>query len=272
MLKLENIPPEQMPEVVHIASELYEKDRQLDAETQERQATVDAAKEVGLPEEYLHRAAAELHGRRVAQAQVQRRRRTGWLAAVGATVLIGSAGIFALRSHPDATPSTVATVAQSPVMAPGFSPSKWKLATNTGTQANVTYASDSATIHVQRFAADLPNHFTANFNSFDGAKNLAGARTITFRMSGTLPQVRLYLDHGNERWRSPAIPVQGQEQIVRLDLSQFEHLTRASADASWQKVGYEPPGIVDNLSFKTGWFVNDIGASGDVTLGDIQFE
>ena len=31
MLRLENVPPEQMPEVVHIASELYEKDKELAA-------------------------------------------------------------------------------------------------------------------------------------------------------------------------------------------------------------------------------------------------
>ena len=38
-----------MPEVVRVASELYEKDREQEAEAEQRQATVDAAAEVGQP-------------------------------------------------------------------------------------------------------------------------------------------------------------------------------------------------------------------------------
>src|SRR4051794_29334133 len=101
MLRLENVPPEQMPEVVHIASELYEKDRQLDVESQERQATVEAAKEVGLPEEYLHRAAAELHVRRVAQAQQRgQRRRLGLAAALTSIVVLALGGVYVKSQSP----------------------------------------------------------------------------------------------------------------------------------------------------------------------------
>ena len=271
MLRLENIPPEQMPEVVHIASELYEKDRQLDSESQERQATVDAAKEIGLPEEYLHRAATELHVRRVAQAQQQRRRkRTGLLAAAGAALVLATGGII-FKSQLSAPSIETATVVRA-TSAPVFGPTSWKLAANPGTKATVTFGNGSATIRVQRFAADSANRFTANLNTLEGAQNLSGVRTASFRVSGTMPKVRLYLEHGNERWRSPELPVQGQERLVKVDFSQFERQTRADTGAQWQKDGYQPPETIDNLSFKTGWFVNDIGASGDVTLSDIKFE
>ena len=40
MLRLENVPPEEMPQVVRIASELYEKDRTLEAEAQDRKSVV----------------------------------------------------------------------------------------------------------------------------------------------------------------------------------------------------------------------------------------
>lgn len=272
MLRLENVPPEQMPEVVHIASELYEKDRQLDSETQERQATVDAAKEIGLPEEYLHRAATELHVRRLAQVlQQRRRRRTGLLAAVGAALVLVTGGIYVMRSQSSAPPMVATTIVQSPSV-PAFSPTSWKIAANADTKATAAFSNGSATIHVQRFAADSANHFTANLNTFEGAQNLTGLRSVSFQVRGTLPKVRLYLEHGNERWRSPELLVQGQERLVKVDFSQFERQTRAAAEAQWQKDGYQPPETIDNLSFKTGWFVNDIGASGDVTLSDIKFE
>ena len=59
---------------------------------------------------------------------------------------------------------------------------------------------------------------------------------------------------------------------MKVDFSQLERQTRADNGSQWQKDGYQPPETIDNLSFKTGWFVNDIGASGDVTLSDIHFE
>ncbi len=271
VLRLENVPPEQMPEVVHIASELYERDRLKDAETQERQATVDAAKEVGLPEEYLHRAAAELHVRRIAQAQKSRKRRAGVIAVVGAALALGGAGgLYVIRSQVSAPPAVVQTVQTA--TAPAFTSSSWKLSMNSGTQASVDYGSGLATIRVRRFAVDSAGRFNANLNTIDGAQNLAGIRSISFNVHGTLPQVRLYLEHGDQRWRSPALPVEGQERQVKVDLTQFERQTRSGSNGQWEKAGYQAPETVDNLSYKTGWFVNDANASGDVTIGDVRFE
>jgi len=273
MLKLENVPPEEMPEVVHLASVLYERDKEKSAEDQERQATVDAAREVGLPEEYLHRAAAELHNRRVEQVQKAHGRNRSLL-AIGAAVLVmgGATAIMMTSIRPPSAPP-VAPVAQIVTSAvPPFSATTWKLQSNPGTQATVNFQNGSATLHVSRFAPDAANHFTANLNTSTGAQDLSAFRTMSIRLRGTLPQVRVYLEHGSERWRSPAIAVQRDDKLVRLDLSQFEMQTREGADGAWHKVGYQPPGIVDDVSIKTGWFVNDPGASGYVTLGDMRFE
>jgi len=271
MLRLENIPPEQMPEVVRIASELYSQDQALDAEAQERRATVDAAAEIGLPEEYLHRAAEELHARRVEAVQQRRRRRYGLLALGGAVLAIGSGAAIVSQIH-TATPPTSQIKSPASTIAPAFTAGSWQLDTNPDTQATVDFANNAAVLHVQRFVADRSNHFTANLNNLDGAKNLAGFQTITFRMHGTLPHIRLYLENGSERWRSPELTVEGQERLVRIDLSQFERQTRGGPDSTWQKSGYKPPEWVENLSFKTGWYVNDVQATGDVTLSDLRFE
>ena len=270
MLRLENIPPSEMPEVVHIAAELYERDKQQEAETQERQATVDAAAEVGIPEEYLHQAAAQLHSRRVAQIQQKRRRRTGIMAVVG-TVLVLGTGAFVVTHYNELLPPTPPpiTVNQSMSVMP-FNATNWKVAANKGTAATVNYQNGSATLHVDRFALDAAGHYMANLNSSNGRVNLSNGRTISFQVRGSLPKVRLYLENGNERWRAPELAVTGQEQLVRINLNQFEHQTRTDTSSAWRKIDYSAPEWVDNLSFKTGWFVNDIGASGDLTLSDIN--
>src|SRR5688572_21737574 len=76
MLRLKDVAPGEMPEVLRVASELYEKDQQELVRAQERQHVVDAAAEVGLPQEYLERAAHELHQRRVVAVVERRQRRT----------------------------------------------------------------------------------------------------------------------------------------------------------------------------------------------------
>lgn len=274
MLRLDNIPPEEMPEVVRVASELYEKDREREAEAAERQATVQAAAEVGLPEEYLHRAAAELHARRVEQVKQRRRRRNGLLAVGGAVLALGTAAIVDSQLRQSApTPTSITQPARSGlVLSSPFSPTHWNLNSNSGTQATVTFQNDTAVIHVDRFAPDAKNQYFANLNTLDGPKNLAGYRTASVWVKGSLPQVRLYLENGNERWRSLPIPVEGQERLVRLDLNDFEYQTRPDRNATWQKESYKPPETVETMSFKTGWFVNDANASGEVSLRDLRFE
>lgn len=271
MLRLENVPPEQMPEVVRIASELYSQDQAQEAEAQERQATVDAAAEIGMPEEYLHRAVTELHARRVEQIQQRRRRRNGLLAIGGAALVIGTGAVILPRFH---TPTPTASQIDAPLstLVPAFTSVAWRLDTNPGTQATVEYGNNAAVLKVQRFVADSNHRFTANFDTVDGVKNLAGAQNVTFRMHGTLPHLRLYLENGNERWRSPEITVTDQEQIVRVGLRQFEHQSRAETGGTWQKGGSQPPTQIENLSFKTGWYVNEVQATGEVTLSDVRFE
>jgi len=272
MLRLENVPPEEMPEVVHIASELYEKDKQYDEESQQRKATVDAAAEVGLPEEYLHRAAQQLHARRVEQAGQKRRRRNGLLAVVGAAVVLGG-GAFVFTHPPSVAPPEAPpiSVVQPPAQL-ALTSGNWKVVANKGTVAKTVFEKGSATIHVDRFTADSVGHFTANLNSKVGALDLSKYSTVSFTVRGTLPHVRLYLEHGNERWRSPELAVSADNQPVQIRLDQFEHQTRADANAKWQTGDHSAPGWVDDFSFKTGWYVNDIGAAGDVTLSDFRIE
>ena len=59
---------------------------------------------------------------------------------------------------------------------------------------------------------------------------------------------------------------------MRVDFDQFERQEKQADGVSWRKARYEPPVSVENLSFKTGWFVNDVKAAGNVTLSDFHLE
>jgi hypothetical protein len=72
--RLEQIPLEEMPQVVRLASELYAADEKCEHETCQKQATVQAAAEAGLPEGYMERAAEQWLEQEQARLQQQQAR------------------------------------------------------------------------------------------------------------------------------------------------------------------------------------------------------
>ncbi len=266
MLRLNNVPEEDMPEVVRIASELYERDREQTAQDQARQAVVDAAGEVGLPRQYLERASAELHARRV--AAVQRRRKVRLAAVAAAVVALG--GMLAVRLIPSGP---------APPRAPyqiALNADQWYPNINPESRARITFSQDgTATLHVDRF--DAPpgsSNYFVNLDSTRVPPSLSGYHTVRFSLRGRgLPNVRVYLENGpTERWRSPAIPVTGEWRQKSVPFSDFELQTRSSATAGWHVGGYRPPETIRELSFKIGTYVNDRAAHGDVQLRQPGFE
>lgn len=267
MLKLENVSPQEMPEVVRIASELYQRDQEKEGEEQERLSTVQAAEEIGLPEEYLHRAAEEMHARRVELVQRKRRTRNGILAVTGVAALFGLTtwGVNTLtRPAPPPAPAIYQINAQE----------KWTGQVNQGTQASVTAENGKLTIRVEKFVPDQKGTYFANADTFQIPPNLERYEFVKFRVRGSgLPNVRLYLENGpTERWRSEPISVTAQGQEVTLPLNKFEHLTRPSANDKFQRQEYRKPDSLERLSFKTGDFVNDVKATGEVTIDNLKFE
>ncbi|HLV81361.1 MAG TPA: hypothetical protein VKT32_13835 [Chthonomonadaceae bacterium] len=265
MLRLENVSPEEMPEVVRIASELYERDQGKEAQDQERQAYVDAAEEVGLPEEYLHRAAAELQIRRAEQIRLKRRRRQGLLAVLAAVGAL--AGLWQVTHRPPPPPIFYTFQASGS--------SSWGPNINAETQATVTFDNGVATIHVTHFGAPAgSSNYYANLDTSDVPPTLTGYHTVQFQAQGTgLASIRLYLENGpTERWRSPALPLTNAWQTQTVPLSAFDYQTRAGSQDVWRRQSYQPPGHVERLSFKVGTYVNPIGAQGDASVRDLSFK
>ena len=267
MSRLEQISPEEMPKVVQIASQLYEQDRTQEAEAQERQAYVEAAKEVDLPPEYLERAAAELQTRRIAQVRQRRRIRTGALATLGAVVVLGSA--WGITHRPAPAPAVYTFTAQ-----------EWKLDANPETKANVAFQNvagheNAAVLHVDRFAPRASDgQYFVNLDTVQTPTTLSGYKTVTFFVRGNgLSTVRLYLEgDGTHRWRSPALQVNGEWQRQTLDLKTFDYQTRPSNSDTWKREGaFQQPDHVGKLSFKVGTYMNDVTAQGDIAIDDLEF-
>jgi hypothetical protein len=268
--RLEQLPTEDMREVVRIATELYQRDQGQIEAARQREGLIAAAAEVDLPAAYLERAAATLHAQRVEAIRGRRRRRNTLLAIVGLT---GGLGFGWRLTHQPPPAPALYDFNNAPTH-------QWTLGHNAETQAKLVFTNEPnhggvAALTVERFgprAAD--GTYNANLNSSDVPPTLAGYRHVSFLARGEgLPHIRLYLENGpTERWRSPELPLTTDWQPQVLEMRQFEHQTRASSGASWQRASRRAPRTIETLSFKVGHFVNDVNARGKVFVDDLRFE
>jgi hypothetical protein len=270
VLRLEHLPREDMREVVRIATELYEKDQGQIEVARERQSLVEAAAEVDLPPAYLERAAAALHMRRVEAIRRRRRRRSTVFAVAG---VLGALGGGWRLSHPPRPAPALYDFNDAPAR-------QWVLDPNPETDASLAFESEPghggvASLTIRRFGARASDGtYFANLNSSDVPPRVSGYQRVSFlARSDGLPHVRLYLEAGpTERWRSPEIPLTSDWQQHVLELRQLERQTRDSTAAPWRSANYRAPRTLEKLSFKVGYFVNDVTARGKLLVDDLRFE
>lgn len=263
MLRLQDLPPEQRGEAVRTASELYDKET---TEQRELKATVDAAEEVGIPAEYLERASAEIHARRVAEIKARRKRNRIIAGAAVGTALLGLVGTKTYNALQ--TPAPVAIqVAQTTGTTFRLNPSS---------EGELLRENGRAVLRVNRFVPEKNGSYFANIDVVPSVRQIGRYRSVTFSVggSGSLQQMRLYLENGNERWRSQAFAVPTDPQKVTLNLKQFEYQQRDQRTGNWRTPtgSYKSPDTVGNLSFKVGEFMNPPSASGEVSIGNVTFE
>lgn len=268
---LRNAPAAEMNETVARAAELLARDQGNDPNL-DRMAALAAADELGIPQPYLERAAEELHTERVA-AERRRRLRLRLGAGLAAAVLLVAGAVAAVRIASAPPDPIVYTFAQSPAPT-------WRLETNPESRASLDFREESgrgavAVVQVQQFGpAGADGSYFVNLNTVDGPLDMDGHAAVMFSVRGEgLGRIRLYLEAGGERWRSPEVTVTGDWRDVRLSLDRFERQTRNPAGDGWRTVGYEAPGRVERLSFKLGTFINDDkNSSGEVVIDDVRVE
>lgn len=268
---LRNVSAGEMTSTVARAAELLTRDEGRPNDL-DRRAALAAADELGIPQTYLEQAAAELHAERVASER--RRRVRNRLIGGAVAVALLAAGVVAVNRLTGAPPEPVVyTFDQA-------SATTWRLDTNAESQASVSFPEEAskgrvAVVRVERFGpAGAGATYFVNLNSADGPKQLDGYEALTFQVRGEgLGRVRLYLEAGEQRWRSPEVTVSGEWRNVRLSLAQFERQTRNQSGDGWRTTSYQAPNRIERLSFKLGTFINDDpNQGGEVRINDVRIE
>lgn len=255
MLKLKDVPEENVGEVIRSAANMQMKE---EAEAQQKSATVAAAEEMGISEEYLERATQQVHAQRVAEIQ-KRRRRNGILGAVAA-VVGATAGIAYLMRPP--APLTVDLSQPTAVTA----------RISEGTEAAVQAVNGGAAITVNKFGPNAQGTYFANAQ-LTGPTSLSGYRNMSFTVSGDggLKNIRIDLENGNERWKGPVVSVSSsQPQTYNLSLDQFHR--QAERGGQWRNGGNARPGDIKQITVKTGDTINTPDSVGTVEVRDVTFK
>lgn len=254
MLKLKDVPEENVGQVIRTASEMQMKEEEA---ARQKSATVAAAEEVGISEEYLEKATQKVHADRVHEIQ-QKRRRNQILAGIGATVALGAGIAFVTRPP---APATLATGTVGAVTS----------RISAGTVAQVTpVGTNGVTVRVEGFGPNQNGTYFANAE-LKAPTSLAGYRNMSFTVSGEgLQNVRIDFENGTERWKGPNISIPAGEQKVTLDFKQFQR--QEQRGGQWRTTGYRAPGSVQQVTVKTGDTVNPPGATGSVTVRDVTFQ
>jgi hypothetical protein len=122
MARLKDVRPEDMPDLIREAQQEYEKDRRRRCDEHSREELADAAQELGLPVEYLERAAASYQNRLAARARWRQRFKGAMLFGGGAATGVAGALLLARPAPPPAAveaPPPVQAVVAAPAMIAG---------------------------------------------------------------------------------------------------------------------------------------------------------
>lgn len=233
-------------------------------DAKDRATMAQAAAELGIDPERLDVAAATLRAEAAAseraeavrdeERRVQRQRRV-ILAAVAGAMIVAGLGLRASMA-PSAAVSVVAA------------PAAWSLDLNPETQATLTWPTDPvygevARIDVAAFGAAAGSPHRVNFDGL-GTANLSGHHTVSVTARGQgLDVLRVYLEDGDERWRSPPLRPGADWSTLDAPLSAFERQERGAS--GWKIVSWAAPGDV-HVSVKLGDYMNPVTATGHVEI------
>lgn len=266
MLKLNDVPPEEQSEVFRLADEMYRRESE---ENRERKAATDAAQELGVPPEYLERAAAELHARKL--EKIEKNRHRNRLVAVGIVgiVLVGmgaamftSSGSSRKSSGPIAGPVSPITLDPKGATV--------RQSSSDPAAARVSVDGGRVTLDVSRMAPNGRGQVFANAAVPIG-RSLAGYRTLLVTYSGEgLPNVRVDLEAGDVRWKSQNLPI-GASRTAEIPLDGMRKQARKSGGNGFGGVRWTAPDNAQEIVFKVGETINPTDASGKVTIEKIEF-
>lgn len=256
MLKQTDIPAEDQAEIFRIADKLYREDEE---HRRNADASAAAAAELGLPQEYLDRAAQELHVQRLEAVKAKRRR--FWIIPVIALAGIGVLGVVTLSRAPaPISPSVMSTGSVTNI----YDLSEATVRANSESKGAISANSSAATLVIDQFVPDSKGDFYGNI--IVPAGNVREVEEVTAQVSGNgIPNVRVDLEAGDVRWRGPVSPTG-----IAVSISAKEFQKQVRQGSNWKNTAWSPPSGKLRIAFKTGKSINDASTKGTLTVTNVE--
>ena len=256
MLKQTDIPAEDQAEIFRIADKLYREDEE---HRRNADASAAAAAELGLPQEYLDRAAQELHVQRLEAVKAKRRR--FWIIPVIALAGIGVLGVVTLSRAPaPISPVRMSTSSVTNI----YDLSEASVRANPESKGSISANSSAATLVIDQFVPDSKGDFYGNI--IVPAGNVREVEAVTAQVAGNgIPNVRVDLEAGDVRWRGPVSPT---GTAVSISAKEFQKQVRQGSN--WKNTAWSPPSGKLRIAFKTGKSINDASTKGTLTVTNVE--
>ena len=256
MLKQTDIPAEDQAEIFRIADKLYREDEE---HRRNADASAAAAEELGVPKEYLDRAAQELHLQRL--EAVKAKRKKSWIIPAIALAGIGILGVVTLSKAP--APNSPVRMSTSSVTNV-YDLSDASVRANPESKGSISANGSAATLVIDQFVPDSKGDFFGNI--LVSAGNVREVEVVTAQVAGNgIPNVRLDLEAGDIRWRGPVSPT---GTSVSISAKEFQRQVRQGSN--WKNTSWQPPSGKLKIAFKTGKTVNDASTRGTLTVTNVE--
>jgi hypothetical protein len=259
VLKQTDIPAEDQAEIFRIADKLYREDEE---HRRNADASAAAAEELGVPKEYLDRAAQELHLQRLEAVKGKRGRNKALAAAmIGGAIVTSLVLIYTMSLSPaPRTPVAVSTSSVTNV----YDLSDASVRANPESKGSISANSSAATLQIDQFVPDSKGDFFGNI--LVSAGNVREVEVVTAQVAGNgIPNVRVDLEAGDVRWRGPVSPT---GTSVSISAKEFQRQVRQGSN--WKNTSWQPPSGKLKIAFKTGNTVNDASTRGTLTVTNVE--
>lgn len=263
MLKSKDVPAEEQSELFRLADEMQRKDAD---HVREHRSATDAAAELGVAPEYLEKAAAELHARRLEKIERNRKRNRGL--AIGVVVVAVAGMWFSMRPAPRRLSSApAATVSQALTLA--FDGASVRQSSDVADAASATVRDGKLEIDIRSMSNGKSRRHFANVAIPIARPGNYRKALVTFRGDG-VSNMRVDLEDGGVRWKTPNVRVESGTRTETIDLTRATKQQRRGDN--WRSVAWSPTGSARELVLKFGDTVNPVGARGSVVVEKIVLE
>ena len=256
MLKQTDIPAEDQAEIFRIADKLYREDEE---HRRNADASAAAAAELGLPQEYLDRAAQELHVQRLEAVKAKRRRT--WIIPVIALAGIGVLGVVTLSRAPaPISPVRMTTSSVTNI----YDLSDATVRANSESKGSISASKDAATLQIEQFSPNPSGDFYGNI--IVPAGNVREFENLAANVAASgIENVRVDLETDDVRWKGP---VSSANSKISISANYFQRQVRQGSN--WKNTAWSPPSGNLRIAFKTGKSINDASTKGTLTVTNVE--